>query len=342
MWYFVGSHTHSWIEGGAGVSNNGFGAEVICAPQKALCSKAITKAFGAAVQALGTNPSEQDWQSSALGSLRAAVIRAHRIDIVPAGAGLNQDSSDPFVGAFFLSTTTQAGAPQSRAWVVDEVKSTRSFESRVSTPTSSALPKRSVIPFEPWTFNEIKMVGNASDLNVVPVAKPATRAAVYMPEASAGPVLRRRYHLRGRSVAGSEVDAARTLIDDISPQIQDSNARRLAHPRVNEGEEARTARLASLDESTPRPTKDDYKPISTEVREAAALLAEFDARNGGLEFTWPNAQSPHNSTSRFGNATSQGRIGAASSYWYSQISPKGKRCVLLRCYRAPMLPCFLP
>lgn len=301
-------------------------AEVICAPARVAClgSKAITQAFGQS-PANPENPSEQNWQGSALGSLKAAIKRAHRINIIPDSLGLNQDSSDPFVGVFFLSTTTMSGAPKSRAWVIDEVKGTRTFESRVSQPTSSALPKRSVIPFEPWTFHEVKMAGNASEPDGMPVAKPATRAAIHIPAVSAAPALRSRYALRGRAVSGLEVDAARTLIDKVSPQVQDSNARKLAHPRVNHKEDTGTARLASLDEAMPRPTKDDYKPISDEVKEAAALLAEFDAQNGGLEFTWPNARSPNNSSSRFSNSTSQERAGAASSYWYSQISPKGKR-----------------
>jgi len=81
-----------------------------------------------------------------LSSLKVAVIRVHEIRI---GKGKNQivQNPGPFVGIFFLSTTSQASPSTYRAWVIDEAQITKVFQ-RKSTPIA-AIKKRGTSPGSP-------------------------------------------------------------------------------------------------------------------------------------------------------------------------------------------------
>lgn len=232
----------------------------------------------------------------------------------------------------------------SRAWVIDETKKTRVFQ---KTRPTDVPQKRGLAPRRPkapaWDIIE-EIVGNASEPIVDHAAQPVVISSLPTPRRSAfgaptatatatpealwtyNPVIKRDrspsrpiprgvYHLRGRQVSATEIDDARTLIDKVSPEILASNSRKLAHPRTNHKEGSSTARIVSLNDTVPKPTAEDYNPISNEVKEAAALLAEFDARNGNLEYTWPLPKS---------NGTGGNNKRAATSYWYAAISPKGR------------------
>lgn len=179
------------------------------------------------------------------------------------------------------------------------------------------------------------MVANDSILDSVPsLPAPGAKAkAVVLPQPTASPSWKRNanhadqsrdrlipkgvYQLRGRAVAAAQVEAAQALLDDVTPQIQAANARKMAYPRTenNKGGSS-SARFAAIDDSVELPTVQDYAPVNATVREAAALMAEFDAQTGKLEYTWPLPGSS-------GNGASEQRR-QSSTYWYSEITPKGK------------------
>lgn len=108
----------SWIEGGTGLKGSSpVDAATICAPQAATCgkgSKAIAATFGQLN--LAANPTEQDWQGHALSGLGAAIKRTHTIKVPKKWQKFNPNvggALDPFVGVFYLSTTTQKNSPVS-------------------------------------------------------------------------------------------------------------------------------------------------------------------------------------------------------------------------------------
>jgi len=71
-------------------------------------------------------------------------------------------------------------------------------------------------------------------------------------------------------------------------------------------------------------TEADYLPLNETVRAAAALVAEYEARNGLMEYTWPLDFDRANSSTNSTTGPFSKRAATATSYWYANISPKGK------------------
>lgn len=128
-------------------------------------------------------------------------------------------------------------------------------------------------------------------------------------------------------MSAAEVQSAQSVVALATKEQQTANARILAHPRVNHKESKNATSLVDMDPeyTVPEPTKADYRPANASVRAAAALVAEYEARNGLMEFTWP-LDFDRSSSSTISNVTTGPFLGkrAASSYWYADISPKGK------------------
>ena len=100
----------------------------------------------------------------------------------------------------------------------------------------------------------------------------------------------KRFVVGKREIAAAQVESARSLLEREGRKIAEANSRRMAHPRVlgkhASGDEG-GFEYGSFNDTVPLPKPEDYVPISDEVRKAAALVAEFDARNGQMEYTWP-------------------------------------------------------
>lgn len=148
-------------------------------------------------------------------------------------------------------------------------------------------------------------------------------------QTGADPVPRGVYRLRGRDVSASQVQNAQNIITAATRENQASNARRLAHPRVNHNLGGKgPAETTAIDDTVPVPNKNDYRSINETIREAAAIVAEYEARNGLMEYTWPlsGGRSSANSTGNNSTAGIKRATGAEgdSSYWYANIEPKGK------------------
>lgn len=225
-----------------------------------------------------------------------------------------------FVGVFYLKTTKLASPTTSRAWVIDEAQQTVVYSKR-SLPTSGPQPEKE----------------KEKKRRVDPPAATTTAEGPGAPKMTARPLWRRNvvnsspeprgvYHLRGRAIAASQVKSAQDLIAAATKEQQASNARILAHPRVNlDMNTKEAAQPGTIDNSVPPPTPADYQPVSEAVKEAAAIVAEYEARNGLMEYTWPlsgNHSGAANATA--GWNSNMKRAVAATSYWYANISPKGK------------------
>lgn len=263
---------------------------------------------------------------------------AHKIEGAAADTNTGH-STDQFVGVFFLSTTKLASPTTSRAWIIDHVGATRPYSQR-SLPTSkpNKVKKRKVDAFPTWVANPLLVVRNSSEPkpNPAPVVTTTWQAPPVASE-TAKPRWRRNlkmapeltprgvYRLRGRAVSASQVQNAQSLIAAATKENQASNARILAHPRSNQNKDIKgPAEAIAIDDAVQTPTKDDYRPINATVREAAALVAEYEARNGLMEYTWP-LSGDHASANSTGNSTAaMKRAVAATSYWYANINPKGK------------------
>ncbi len=258
----------------------------------------------------------------------------------PNKAGTGNKWMDPndFVGVFFLSTTTMQN-PASKAWVVGHTGQTKAYAQKRSEPTSGLLlssnsdlvlkrndKKKQQVPKSTKTrsYSFPMETAPATSTRYVPAhivtAKPVWKRNENLPKEAPKP--RGVHFLRGRAVSANEVKEAQKLVEAARKENQESNARILAHPRVNHKdlEDKDEVQLGSIDKSVPEPTKDDYKPINETIREAAALVAEYEARNGLMEYTWPLSGNHSLSNSTLGRK----RQAAATSYWYANISPKGK------------------
>lgn len=335
----------SWVEGGRGIDLKGIQSEVICAPMGATCglgtkaknwliSQAQGAAAGFSLGPRGTvnfrNPSEQDWQGTALSQLKNIVAEAYQI--VGAPAGTNQGHpNDDFVGVFFLSTANlPAVATDSRVWIVDHAKVTRVYSrAAVETDDMDAASPTSQQSVTSTPVPTVTTTRARSTLGPAPTttAPSPPRAATPPP---AAPLWRRNkvkrrtlspkgvHWLGGRAMSAAEVQSAQSVVALATKEQQTANARILAHPRVNHKESKNATSLVDMDPeyTVPEPTKADYRPANASVRAAAALVAEYEARNGLMEFTWPLDFDRSNS-STISNVTTGPFLGkrAASSYW---------------------------